>query len=251
MEVGRRRLARRYSISSAPESKSHLDITVRRRDTASAALHDSLAVGSLLSIEAPSGSFVYPAGDGRPLVLIAGGSGSVPLMSMLRYAVARDPSRLVTYLASVPTAKDVCFRREVLHVLARHPRVRIGLTLTREGHHPGYLSGRIDAKLLDRTASSLPDSLFFVAGPPAMVADLESLLAGLGVPADQVKSETFEPWSDDRDVAPVTVATWNRFKERGASDAGTGFEAFGSVPSGFRSGKRRSTGGSTSSAKRA
>ena len=213
VEAGQRKLESRYSISSAPESKSHLDITVKRRDEASKALHETVGAGSLLSIQAPSGHFVYPAGDGRPLVLIGGGSGCAPLMSMLQHAVVRDPSRQLTYLASIRTAKDVCFRRE-LNVLARHPRVRIGLTLTREGRHPGYLSGRIDGKLLARTSPSLPDSLFCIAGPPAMVAEMEHLLAGFGVPAGQIRSETFEAWADDHDEGQVAVVSRSRFASR-------------------------------------
>jgi len=119
-------MVRHYSISSAPESADHLEISVKRQGTVSSALHATVGVGSLLPVEPPAGRFVYPAGDPRHLVLIAGGIGCTPLMSMLRHAVVRDPERPVTYLLSARTEKDVPFRAEISQLRQSHPQIRVG-----------------------------------------------------------------------------------------------------------------------------
>ena len=183
---GEKVLSLPFPISSAPESVGYLEITVKKRGTASASMHDTVEAGSLLSIRPPEGSFVYPAGDRRPVVLVGGGAACAPLMSMLRHAVVRDPSRPVTFLLSAQTAQDVPFRRE-LHVLARHPRVRVGVSLTREEGRRGYVSGRIDEALLRRAAPEPADTLFFLAGPRPMVEGMKHLLARMGVPPAQVR----------------------------------------------------------------
>ncbi len=192
--------SRRYSISSAPETVGHLDISVRRRGVASEALHDSLAVGSLLSVTPPEGSFVYPAGDPRPLVLIGGGIGCIPLVSMLRHSALCDPERPITFLLSARTARDVPFRRE-LHVLSRRPGVRVGVSLTRDARRAGYVAGRIDEKLLRRAAANPEASLFLVCAPPEMLADILRILAELGVPESSVRSESWDAPATARETA--------------------------------------------------
>lgn len=192
VEVGDLRLARRYSISSAPESAGWLDITVLRRGVASTALHESVGAGSLLSIDPPGGSFVYPAANRRPIVLVGGGIGCAPLMSMFRHALKEVPPRPVTFLVSARTAADVPFRKE-LNAIARSGRARVGVTLTRESSRPGYVIGRVDSALLRRAAPDLEDSLFFLCGPPAMVEETRKVLESIGVPASHVLSERFLP----------------------------------------------------------
>jgi formate dehydrogenase gamma subunit len=181
----------RASISSAPESTAWVEISVKRRGIVSRRLLETVSVGSLISVQHPQGDFVYPCEDARPLVLIAGGAGCVPLMSMLRHAVLRDPSRSVTFLLSVPTADDVPFRSE-LNRLARSERARIGISLTRESRRSGYLAGRIGEELLRRAAPSPRDSVYRISGPAPMVEGTRRLLRKMGVPEEQLQSESVE-----------------------------------------------------------
>ena len=87
-----------YSISSAPHIRGYLEISVRKQGLVSGTLHATIRAGATLTISRPAGQFVYPAGDDRPLALIAGGVGITPLLSMLRHAAASDPLRPVTLL---------------------------------------------------------------------------------------------------------------------------------------------------------
>jgi formate dehydrogenase gamma subunit len=185
-------MTQRFPISSAPESFGYLEISVKRQGHVSEVLHSAVSVGSLLAVHPPAGRFAYPEGDPRHLVLLAGGAGSTALMSMLRHAVVSHPSRPVTLLLSVRTAMDIPFRRE-LHMLARQdPQVRVGVTLTRESRRPGYFAGRIDETLLRKSVPDLASALYYVCGPTPMVDGMKRLLSGLGVPADQVRTEVLE-----------------------------------------------------------
>ncbi len=136
--------------------------------------------------------FVSPEGDERPLVLLAGGMGCMPLMSLLRHAVVSDPSRPVTFLLSARTAKDIPFLGDLSTLALQQPQVRVGVTLTRERSRPGFRSGRIDEALLRGAAPDPANTLFYVCGPTPMIEGMKRLLSGLGVHADQIRWEVFE-----------------------------------------------------------
>ncbi|MFI5181072.1 MAG: cytochrome b/b6 domain-containing protein [Thermoanaerobaculia bacterium] len=152
-------------------------------------------------------------------MLIAGGIGCTPLMSILRHAVLREPSKPITCLFSFRTEKDLAFRSELALLKRQHPHVRIGVTLTRE-QRPGFLSGRIDESLLRRAAADPANTLFFISGPAPMIDEMKKLLAGLGVSESQIRREIFDnaaiaprerdatdrPDSDARQEEPVPAA---------------------------------------------
>ncbi len=181
-----------YSISSAPHSRGYLEISVRRQGFVSGTLHATVRAGSTLTIMRPAGQFVYPAGDDRPLALIAGGIGITPLLSMLRHAVALDPTRPVTLLYSARTEQDIAFRSELQVFAQRHPQVRVAITLTRPVESGRFRTGRIDAPLLGQHVASPAHTVFCLCGPTPMIAEMRALLAQLGVPAAQVRYEQFD-----------------------------------------------------------
>jgi len=189
--INGQRLTRCYSISSAPGSSGYLEISVKRQGLVSGALHSTVRVGSSLSIRPPAGRFVYPEDDRRPIVLLAGGVGCTPLVSMLRHAVASDPSRPVTYLLSARSEDDIAFRQELALLARRHPQVRIAVALTRGTGGPGFYAGRIDAPLLARTVPDPSSALFYICGPTPMIDGMRALLPGLGVPPAQIRWEAF------------------------------------------------------------
>jgi ferredoxin-NADP reductase len=110
-----------YSISSPPDTKGYLEISVRRQGLVSGTLHATMRAGATLAINRPAGQFVYPGGDDRPIALVAGGIGITPLLSMLRHAVASDPTRPITLLYSARREHDIAFLNELRVLAARHP----------------------------------------------------------------------------------------------------------------------------------
>lgn len=187
-----RDVVRCYSLSSAPAARGYLEISVRRQGQVSNALHALARPGSLLSVRAPAGHFTYPGGDDRPLVLLAGGIGITPLMSMLRHAVLVEPTRPVTLLYSAREVGDFAFRDELLTLSRRHDQLQVCFAVTRGEAPPDVYRGRIDQRLLASTAPDVRHAVSMICGPQAMIDGLTTTLHAMGVPADQVRSERFE-----------------------------------------------------------
>lgn len=185
-------LVRCYTISSPPDWRRHLEITVKRQGRVSAALHDSLRPGSRLSIRGPGGRFLYPGGSDRPVVLLGGGVGVTPLMSMLRHAFSRDPSRPVTLIYSARTEADIAFRDELDWIGRRNPQIRVVIALTRGCEGARHFPGRIDESLLRSVVAAPIESLYFVCGPKPMIDSMRQILSRAGVAGHRVHAEAFE-----------------------------------------------------------
>jgi ferredoxin-NADP reductase len=181
-----------YSISSAPGSIGYFEISVKRQGCVSNALHATARPGGRLSVRSPGGAFVYPSGDDRPIVLLGGGVGVTPLMSMLRHAVNVEPTRPIALLYSVRTEKDIAFRDELASLSRRHPQLRLRIAATGGPVRAPFHQGRIDEKLLRAAVPNLTDSICFMCGPEPMLNGMKELLRTLGVPAPQIRFELFQ-----------------------------------------------------------
>src|SRR3954470_8386200 len=188
---------RSYSIASAPEDGA-LAITVERLDDGEVSpyLVDDMAPGDALELRGPIGGwFVWDVADGGPLLLVAGGSGVVPLMGMLRRrraAGAAVPARL---LLSARTVQDVLYADELHALEAGEDGPEVTITLTREAP-PGW-SGydrRVDRELLDAVAWPPAERpRVYVCGPTAFVEEVAADLVALGHDPGLVKTERFGP----------------------------------------------------------
>lgn len=187
---------RSYSIASAPESPN-VELTVERLDDGEVSpyLCDVLQPGDGLEVRGPIGGyFVWESTLAGPLLLVAGGSGIVPLMAMLRHHAATRSSTPVRLLYSARALDDVIFRAE-LQRLGQAPAVMIEYTLTREasaawtGH-----KRRIDRTLLEEVAWPAADGAHaFVCGPTPLVEHVATLLVELGYDPLRVRTERFGP----------------------------------------------------------
>jgi ferredoxin-NADP reductase len=189
---------RSYSIASPPEEQAQVTLTVERIDDGEVSpyLVDELQVGDLLELRGPIGGyFVWEATLGGPLLLVAGGSGIVPLMAMLRHraAVGSDvPARL---LYSSRNYEDAIYRDELDRLQNSSPTLEVIYTLTREqpAGWTGY-SRRIDTEML-REVSWPPDKrpLAFICGPTPLVETAAASLVSLGGEPARIKTERFGP----------------------------------------------------------
>ena len=193
VRVDGREYVRCYSISSSPASVGYLEISVKRLGIVSNALHATARPGAIVSIKAPNGKFKYPAGDDRPIVLLAGGVGITPLMSMVRHAVQAEPSRPVTLFYSAQDERSLAFRDDLAVLGRRHPQLRVIYTLTRQAAPgPAFYPGRIDAPLLQAAVPDITHAVSYVCGPQPMIASMREQLVQLGVPLAQIRYEAFE-----------------------------------------------------------
>jgi ferredoxin-NADP reductase len=195
---------RSYSIASAPED-SRLALTVEqlKDGEVSPYLTQELRSGDQLELRGPIGGyFVWDVALGGPLLLVAGGSGIVPLMAMLRHRNAvigsdemerhRVPARL---LYSSRRWDEVIYRDELARLSEMDPTLELRHTLTRD--QPEGWTGfrrRIDREMLEEIAwppSERPQ--VFVCGPTSLVESVATTLVELGHDAALVKTERFGP----------------------------------------------------------
>jgi ferredoxin-NADP reductase len=183
--------AREYSIASAPDEP--VAITVERLDDGEVSpyLTEELRPGDAIELRGPVGGyFVWGPEDGGPLLLVAGGSGVVPLRAMLRHRRRTGSDVPVRLLYSSRSLDDVIYRAELEE---RSDGVEVVHTLTRaqpEGW-TGY-SRRVDAQLLAEVAwSAGEDPLTYVCGPTSFVEAVARSLVELGYPPGRVKTERF------------------------------------------------------------
>jgi ferredoxin-NADP reductase len=185
------RAERAYSIASAPGQP--VAITVERLDDGEVSpyLTEVLEPGDAIELRGPIGGyFVWEPADGGPLLLVAGGSGIVPLMAMLRERRASGSDVPARLLYSSRTLADVIYRAE----LEEHAGgVEVVHTLTRE-RPPGWTgyARRVDRAMLAEVAwPAERDPLAFVCGPTSFVEVAASALVALGYPPQRVKTERF------------------------------------------------------------
>ena len=187
---------RSYSIGSAPESPN-VELTVERLDDGEVSpyLCDVLRPGDGLELRGPIGGyFVWESTLASPLLLVAGGSGIVPLMAMLRHHAATHASTPVRLLYSARAIDDIIFRAE-LQRLGQASTVRIEYTLTREAaaDWTGY-KRRIDRTLLEEVAWPAKEGArAYVCGPTPLVEHVANLLVELGYDPLHVRTERFGP----------------------------------------------------------
>lgn len=188
---------RSYSIASAPED-SHLAITVELLPDGevSSYLFGELRRGDQLELRGPIGGyFVWEVSRGGPLLLVGGGSGIVPLMSMLRHREAAGASVGARLVYSSRSWDDVIYRDELQGLSGGSNGPEVFHTLTRS-QPPGWTgyARRVDGAMLSETAwpaSSSPTA--FICGPTPFVESVASALVLLGYPATSVKTERFGP----------------------------------------------------------
>ena len=188
---------RSYSIASASYPSS-IELAVERLDDGevSAYLTDVLVPGDQLELRGPIGGyFTWEVTDGGPVLLIAGGSGVAPLMSMIRQRVLDGSTVPMRLLYSSRDWDEVIYRDELTALAARDGGFELVQTLTR-GQPPGWIGffRRIDAEMVQEVAYPMDQSpLAYVCGPTALVESAANLLVELGYAPEQVKTERFGP----------------------------------------------------------
>jgi ferredoxin-NADP reductase len=187
---------RSYSIASAPEADG-LDITVELVEDGevSSYLVGEARTGDAFEVRGPLGGyFVWTVDDGGPLLLLAGGSGLVPLMAMLRHRRERDATVPVRVLVSARALDDLLYATEIDDI-GNDDGVTVHVTLTRDA--PSGWTGfsrRVDRAMLEEVAwapTERPHT--FVCGPTGFVESAATLLVELGHDPADIRTERFGP----------------------------------------------------------
>jgi ferredoxin-NADP reductase len=188
---------RSYSVASAPESADVM-LTIERIDggEVSSYLASDVQPGDRFELRGPIGGyFVWTVAIGGPLFLIAGGSGIVPLMAMLRHRAALKSTIPAVLLYSSRTFEDIIYREELDRLAADADRFEVVHTLTRR-QPAGWTgaAGRIDSKMLASVGPSPKEApKIFVCGPTGLVESVAVSLLAVGHNRHLIKTERFGP----------------------------------------------------------
>jgi ferredoxin-NADP reductase len=189
---------RSYSIASEPERVGEIDLTVERIEDGevSTYMHDVLIPSDRVEVRGPIGGyFVWEASMGEPLLLIAGGSGVVPLMSMIRHRAATGAQNPTTLLYSSRSFEDIIYYQELEKLSAANGGLQIFHALTRS-QPPGWkgYARRIDQDMLKEVAGPLGKSAqVYICGPTLLVEAAANGLVKIGIRSDQIRTERFGP----------------------------------------------------------
>jgi ferredoxin-NADP reductase len=188
---------RSYSVASAPGLEGLYELVVERLDDGEVSpfFHDVAEIGDVIEIRGPfGGHFVWGAEDRGSLLLIGGGSGVAPLMSILRHRAAVGADVRVVLLYAARTWDDVIYREELLARDAVEADFTLLLSLSRDtARRPQDAGRRIDAALLTFTLARLGAAppLTFVCGSNAFVEAVTGHLLDLELSAEAIRTERF------------------------------------------------------------
>jgi uncharacterized protein len=200
-------ITRCYSLSDSPDSQ-HYRITIKRAlaplctpavpaGVASNYFHDHVHVGSVLQVRAPAGSFFVDTDASTPVVLIGGGIGITPMMSMLRWCLAQQPGRSIHLYYGVRNSSEHAFQRTLKDLAAQSPQLHLNMVYSKPNptdqlgadyQHTGH----IDVTLLQRTLLHGRHA-FYVCGPSTMMESLVPALSQWGVAREDIHFEAFGP----------------------------------------------------------
>jgi ferredoxin-NADP reductase len=185
---------RSYSIASSPGSAG-VELSIVRLDDGEVSPYlTGLSVGDQFEIRGPIGGyFVWEKTETRPVLLLGGGSGVVPLMSMFRYHADLNAQSHMRLVYSARTEQDLLYREELSTLASDRRDVVITLTRDQSSTWPGR-RGRIDHDLLSELTSPLSEDLLcLICGPTTFVESVADALIAIGVIPGNVKTERFGP----------------------------------------------------------
>jgi ferredoxin-NADP reductase len=182
-----------FSIVSAPH-ENELVVATRMRDSAYKRALGALPDGAAVQVDGPFGALTLHRNPARAGVLIAGGIGITPFMSMLRHAAHQQTPQDLLLLYSNRRPEDTAFLAELQQLAQANPRFRLAATMTEMGRSSQPWRGEtrvIDSALIRQQTAGLPAPIFYVSGPPGLVQAMQQTLVAAGVDEDDVRSEEF------------------------------------------------------------
>ena len=203
-------VTRCYSLSDGPTHEDYYRVTIKKQSAppnkaevpaglASTFFHDGLSEGDLIDLKAPSGQFHLRVDTQAPVVLIGGGIGLTPMLSMLNYIAATKSRREVWFFYGIRNGREHVMKQHLREVGANHPNIRVvtcysdPLKEELEGADFDYAE-RVSIDLLKRVLG-VNNFDFYVCGPPPMMESITKGLYDWGVPEDRVHFEAFGPAS--------------------------------------------------------
>jgi ferredoxin-NADP reductase len=186
-------MMRNFSIASSP-GEPDLMIATRMRDTAFKRVLKTMPLGTEVRIVGPFGSLTLRQNAARPAVFLAGGIGVTPFLSILRQAAEQKLPHCFLLFYSNRRPEDAAFLEELEGLEKENPNYRFIGTMTKMAGSTRAWRGEtslINQGMLAKYIGNLTAPIYYIAGPPAMVAAMRRMLSDAGVNSDDVRAEEF------------------------------------------------------------
>lgn len=181
-----------YSITTSPMHTGEIELAIKAsaRHPVARWVHTQARVGDRVRLSQGQGPFVYLPEMSDNVVLIGGGVGITPLLSIFRHVRDAGLPTQTHLVYSVSDSREILFRDELETAARSHDNLHLSITVTQPDPAWHGLTGRIDPVKLH--ALDVPDdTLYYLCGPKGMVEDMSTLLHDLGVPMNRI---IFEKW---------------------------------------------------------
>ena len=220
LTIDGKRVNRSYTIASSPTRNAYCEISVKKAAYGSKHLHETWREGMRVKVSAPAGKFYFAGSEADRVVLIAGGIGITPMMSVARSLTDRGWKGELYLLFSVRKAIDVVFADELAYLQARFPNLHVKITVSNDPD-PAWTGSRgpITKEMIADFVPDVATCPALLCGPDPMMTAMRALLVGLGVPDGEIHQEAFistpamEPGAEDP-LEPGTLANI-RFERAG------------------------------------
>ncbi|HTJ45092.1 MAG TPA: ferric reductase-like transmembrane domain-containing protein, partial [Kofleriaceae bacterium] len=186
LTIDGKRVNRSYTIASSPTRSAYCEISVKRASYGSVHLHETWREGQRVRVSAPAGKFVFAGGpgDAERVVLIAGGIGITPMMSVVRSLTDRGWKGEMYLLFSVRKAADVVFADELAYLQKRFPNLHVEIVSSEA-------RGHITAEMIKTFVPGLARGPVMLCGPDPMMTAMRAHCVALGVPDAEIHQEAF------------------------------------------------------------
>ena len=193
LTIDGRRVNRSYTIASSPTRNAYCEISVKRTPNGygSHHLHDTWREGQRVKVSAPAGSFVFAGSEAQRVVLIGGGIGVTPMMSVVRSLTDRGWKGEIYFLYAVRSLRDFVFREELTYLERRFPNLHLHAVVADADADWTGARGYITADVIRDFVPPLTSGPVLLCGPGPMMDAMRQHLVGLGVPDRDIWQEVF------------------------------------------------------------
>jgi hypothetical protein len=214
-----REVTRCYSLSDSPDHSDYYRVTIKRippprgvsdapAGLVSSHFHDRIQVGDILDVKAPSGHFHLNIESRTPVVLVGGGIGVTPALSMLNYLVSSPGRREVWFFYGVRNGQEHILKDYLREIAEQHPHIHFVACYSDplasdRAEEDFHFAERVSVDLFKRVLK-VNNFEFYVCGPPPMMESLTKGLAEWGVPEEHIHFEAFGPASVKKIAKPET-----------------------------------------------
>jgi ferredoxin-NADP reductase len=188
-------IMRAFSIINSPSQKNTLAFATRKSDSAFKRSLEELTPGTRVDVKFIGGSFLLPKSSDKKIVMIAGGIGITPFISMLRHATETELPHNITLLYSNRTQSSTAFFEELNRLEKANPHLSIIFTMTDDPQWDGE-NRPISELLIKEYLPDYADSFFMIVGPGPLVSAMTAMLLKLGVYKENILVESFSGYQN-------------------------------------------------------